>query len=332
MASPIIIPIASGKGGVGKTILTANLGLTLSRMKKVTVIVDLDLGGSNLHTCLGIKNSYMGLGGYITNRQGNKLESYLVKTPYDRLFLIPGDSLIPGSTNVNHFTKVKLMKELKNIEADYVLLDLGAGTTNLTTDFFLMSHSNIIVTIPEITAILNAYSFLKNAIYRLLILSFPKFSKERKYVTDTLTQKIEGSELNFIKLIEGIKSISTDSYKKAISTINMFIPKIIINKGKNVQSVKIASNLKKISKENLNIDIEYIGYVPEFPEVSLSILQRKPALLMLEGTEFEQALTDMVKHIYNFSNLTSIKFFEEENDDIDVILEKVTKDENENNK
>ncbi len=55
-----IIPIASGKGGVGKTIFTANLGIALANKGKTVIAIDLDLGSSNLHTCLGIKNRHPG--------------------------------------------------------------------------------------------------------------------------------------------------------------------------------------------------------------------------------------------------------------------------------
>ncbi|MCK7483987.1 MAG: P-loop NTPase [Candidatus Moduliflexus flocculans] len=57
-----LIPIASGKGGVGKTVLAANLGVCLAALGRTVVLADLDLGGANLHTCLGVKNRNPGIG------------------------------------------------------------------------------------------------------------------------------------------------------------------------------------------------------------------------------------------------------------------------------
>src|SRR6056297_1946700 len=109
-----IIPIASGKGGVGKTIFTANLGVALAREGKTCLLVDLDLGSSNLHTCLGIKNSNPGIGNYIY-KQEKSLESLIVQTETPRLFFIPGDSLLPGTANLPYFIKKKILKEFEHL-------------------------------------------------------------------------------------------------------------------------------------------------------------------------------------------------------------------------
>jgi cellulose biosynthesis protein BcsQ len=64
-----IIPIASGKGGVGKSFLTANLGVVLAEMGHTTVVVDMDLGGSSLHFFLGLSNRFPGIGDFLKARR-----------------------------------------------------------------------------------------------------------------------------------------------------------------------------------------------------------------------------------------------------------------------
>ena len=86
-----IIPIAAGKGGVGKTFLTANLGLALAEYGKKVIVIDLHLGGSNLHSFLGLSNQYPGLGEFIRNRQ-LQLESLLVPTLFPNLRFLPGET------------------------------------------------------------------------------------------------------------------------------------------------------------------------------------------------------------------------------------------------
>ena len=68
-STPVIIPIAGGKGGVGKSLLTANLAIALSRMGRRTIAVDLDLGGANLHHFLGVANKYPGIGDFLVARE-----------------------------------------------------------------------------------------------------------------------------------------------------------------------------------------------------------------------------------------------------------------------
>jgi flagellar biosynthesis protein FlhG len=156
-----IIPVASGKGGVGKTTTVANLGISIARTGKTVILIDLDLGESNLHTVMGIKNTKPGLGHFINKRE-ESFESLIQKTEIERLYMITGDSLFTGSANLPYFQKKKIIKSIQNLTADYILLDIGSGSSYNVIDFFLISPESLIVTIPETTALLNAYSFIKN--------------------------------------------------------------------------------------------------------------------------------------------------------------------------
>ncbi|NLJ46312.1 MAG: MinD/ParA family protein, partial [Treponema sp.] len=194
-----IVPIASGKGGVGKTVLAANLGVCLAGLGRTVVLVDLDLGGANLHTCLGVKNRNPGIGA-LAWRQEKSLSDLLVQTGVDRLWFIPGDNLLPGTANLEFFVKRKILKDLARLPADFVLLDLGAGSSYNVVDFFLASSSGLLVIQPEATSILNAYSFLKTAVYRMLFRSFPKAGEERRRVIEFASRRVEGSGASFLEL------------------------------------------------------------------------------------------------------------------------------------
>jgi len=144
-----IIPIASGKGGVGKTLTTSNLGLALAQAGKTCIVVDLDLGAANLHTFLGIRNTQEGLGHFILRKE-NVLANLVVETAYPKLHIITGDGLVPGTANLPFYIKKKIQAGLGELVADYILLDLGAGTANNTLDFFLLATQGFLVTsLPE---------------------------------------------------------------------------------------------------------------------------------------------------------------------------------------
>ena len=66
---PIIIPIASGKGGVGKTVLAINLSFALAELGKNVILVDLDFGGANIHTCLGYESAPDGIGNFLNDKK-----------------------------------------------------------------------------------------------------------------------------------------------------------------------------------------------------------------------------------------------------------------------
>jgi hypothetical protein len=134
-----IVPIASGKGGVGKSLVAANIAIALAQQGKRVVLVDLDLGGSNLHLILGIRGSSPSLGSFLGDKK-QKFESIIQETDIRNLRFIPGDAEIPGLANINSSQKKSLIRRLSRLDnTDYVILDLGAGTSQNILDFYLMS-------------------------------------------------------------------------------------------------------------------------------------------------------------------------------------------------
>src|SRR2546430_5139719 len=86
-----IIAIGSGKGGVGKSLLAANLGIYLAQLGKQVVLIDADLGGANLHTFVGVERPAVTLARFLDQR-AQKLEECMVDTSVNGLRLVAGDS------------------------------------------------------------------------------------------------------------------------------------------------------------------------------------------------------------------------------------------------
>lgn len=166
-STPKILAIGGGKGGAGKSVFSTIMAFWLARMGHRTVLMDVDLGGANLHTLLGIKNPDRTLNDFIT-RKFNDLGDICIDTSEKNLRLISGASDVLSLANPHFSQKIKLMTHLSRLDADYVVLDLGAGTSFNVLDFFLIAHNKIIVLTPEPTSIQNAYIFVRNAVYRKL--------------------------------------------------------------------------------------------------------------------------------------------------------------------
>jgi flagellar biosynthesis protein FlhG len=160
-----IVPVASGKGGVGKTLVAANLAIALAQANRRVILADLDLGGSNLHLVLGLNVGGPSIGTFLGKKKIDFSEA-VHETGIPNLRFIPGDAEIPGLANLTASQKNMIVRRLSGLDADYLILDLGAGTSQNTLDFFLMSGQGIIVTTPTPTATVNAYLFLKNAAFR----------------------------------------------------------------------------------------------------------------------------------------------------------------------
>lgn len=322
MMSPMttIIPVASGKGGVGKTVFTANIGVSLARAGKTVILVDLDLGGSNLHTALGEKNDKSGIGNYIYKQERN-LESLLVETDEKRLFFIPGDSLLPGTANLPYFRKVKIIKELGGLVADYVILDLGSGSSYNTIDFFLTSAAGIVVVTPETTSILNAYSFVKAALFRMIYRSFPAKGDERRVVSEFVTERLEGTNRSIAALAEELARISPEAAETARSCLRSFLPRVVLNMGRTRRDVPLGAKLRQVARKNLDLEVQYIGFLPWDEEVGSSILRRRPVLSLSPGSAFARNLDQVTTRLIHEPTPKTPKLFEADEDLAELVEE-----------
>jgi flagellar biosynthesis protein FlhG len=319
-AMTTIIPVASGKGGVGKTVFTANIGVALARAGKTVILVDLDLGGSNLHTCLGEKNDKAGVGNYIY-KQEPSLESLLVETREPRLFFIPGDSLLPGTANLPYFRKVKIIKELTGLIADYVILDLGSGSNHNTVDFFLTSASGILVITPETTSVLNAYSFVKATLFRMIYRSFPARSREREVVRRFTTERIEGSERSTRALISRLGEVSQEAARTTAEQVRGFLPRVVLNMGRSNRDVPLGAKLRHVARKNLDVEVQYIGFLPYDEHVGTSIIRRRPLLSLEPGSAFARGLEHVTSRLVREPTPKTPKLFEADEDLEEVVQE-----------
>lgn len=211
-----------------------------------------------------------------------------METAVPRLHFLPGDGLLPATANLPFFTKKKIMRDLQNLVADYVLLDLGAGSNYNTVDFFLTGSFGLIVCTPETTSILNAYSFIKTAVFRLLYRSFPANSPERGIIQDFMMERLEGSSDSFLSLTERLDS---ETARDIVRTrLQEFCPRVVINNGRSADELPLGGRLRQIARKNLDIEVEYIGFLPHDPAVERSPFERTPTALAYPDCMFMRAL------------------------------------------
>lgn len=284
-----IIPIASGKGGVGKTLLAANLAIALAKAGNKVYLADLDLGGSNLHLVLGIRGVSTGIGLFIND---NKIsfQDIILPTEYENLLFIPGDSEIPGIANIKSSQKNMLIRRLSALEGDYLILDLGAGTSYNIIDFFLMSGRSLVITTPTPTATVNAYLFLKNAMFRIIDSNLKKGTPGKEFI-DTVRK--EGNSLQRIyipKLLERIAEIDKDGYEKCMNGISKFHPRLVLNMLEDPKDAEIAIKLRRSCLQYLGADVEHMGimYRDELQDVALN--SKLPIIIYKPQSVLSQAI------------------------------------------
>lgn len=149
-----VIVITSGKGGVGKTTTTANVGTGLAREGKKVVLIDTDIGLRNLDVVMGLENRIVY--NLVDVIEGNcRIKQALIKDKrYPNLYLLPS-AQTRDKTAVNPEQMAKLTKELKE-EFDYILLDCPAGIEQGFKNAIAGADRAIVVTTPEVSAVRDA--------------------------------------------------------------------------------------------------------------------------------------------------------------------------------
>ncbi len=168
-----IIAVGSGKGGVGKSTLSANLAAKIGQSGRRVLLMDLDIGGANLHTYFGLPTPAYTLADYVVYNRIS-FEQILQPTSVANVLLVSGGKeelwSEPSDLPVDLFTQVwqKILSARTAYNIDTILIDLGAGTQKHTIDFFSSAHMGILTVLPEPTSIENAYSFLKTVLWHLV--------------------------------------------------------------------------------------------------------------------------------------------------------------------
>jgi len=153
------IAITSGKGGVGKTNITANLGVAIAAQNKRVGIIDADLGLGNIDVILKLKPRY-NMEHVIAGKR--TLEEIFIRGPAG-LMIIPASSGTLSMANLPDLNRDKLIKDLIQciLDFDIMFIDTGAGMSNIVVDFTLAAKEIIVITTPEPTAIIDAYAMIK---------------------------------------------------------------------------------------------------------------------------------------------------------------------------
>lgn len=272
---------AGGKGGTGKTAMVANIGVALATMGYQVILVDADLGGANLHTILNIKQAKITLSDFISRRV-NSLNDVLLETPSENLRLISGGSDILGIANLPYQSKLRFTRHIDELEADFILLDLGAGINYNTLDFFVLSNEGFIVSNPEPIAKINAYSFLKSVVYRLVEREFPRGTLVKEVIMNEGKHTRKGS-LAIPELLRLINDTYPDSLVRIKEILSNFRPKLIMNKVRRYSQEREGKQFAGLSLKYLCVPLQYLGLVREDNHVVDSSEIMMPFILQYPG-------------------------------------------------
>ena len=270
--SPEIWTIGGGKGGTGKSFVLSSVGICLALQGKRVILIDADLGGANLHTFLGINKPGISLTDFFEKKVS--LPDLVVDSGIKNMGLLIGAIHSLSPDGIKYTQKLKLFRHIKQLNADYVLIDLGAGAHFNTIDTFLLADKMLVVIIPEIIAIENLYFFLKNAFFRHLINSLGRHGL-KDVVQKAWKNRDEHDIKNFTQLIDYLKGLSKTMENIINTKLSDFRVYIILNRINTSQEIMIGNSVKSICKKYFGLNSSYVGYIEFDAVISRCINKRQ---------------------------------------------------------
>jgi flagellar biosynthesis protein FlhG len=296
MKEPVVITIGGGKGGIGKSTVVANIATMLSAKGFAVGLIDADLGGANLHLCVGVRRPKVSLQDYIAG-QAKTLADVIVPTEIPKVWLISGSGHSSDLANLKFAQKQKVISHIRTLAADYVLIDLGAGTGNQVIDFFAAFPWSVVVSDSLPTSIENTYGFLKNGISRGLQRLFPGDREIGAIVNQFASPKKDGAYATVDEMLAAV----AQHYPQHAHTMKewLFSRKtfLIINMVKEQEDISTGKRFSELVKKYLSINLLYIGYVTYSPDVRTSIRAGKPLVLSSQPSKAKECFEAVTRNI-----------------------------------
>jgi len=296
-----MIAVGGAKGGIGKSLFVSNLGVFLAQLGKRVVVVDLDLGGANLHLYMGVWGLTRRIDDFLTKKVPS-INDILTPTKYGPTLIGGGGGKL-GAANIPFARKLKLLRALKTIDADYVILDLGGDTTYNILDFYLAADQGFVLTTCEPASYLDAYGFIKMSLHRRLIRLFGAESNYRRFKDAEVEQIIRdfvfasassnGNRMN--ALVAKIAGTSPVHHRLVKELLEDFSPGTVVTMVKEQDAVdELVSRLDKVSRKMLSIGMNHFGSIPFRDTVQKSAKDLIPNVAQAPDGAFAKALRRIV--------------------------------------
>ena len=305
-----IIAVGGAKGGIGKSVISANLAIHMASLGLKCVLVDLDLGGSNLHLYLGYRSILQHTINDYLKKRVDSLEDVMIRSNHGPI-LVGGDSSELGSANIDFMKKMKLIKAINAIDADCVILDLGGDTSYNILDFFLQANHGIVVTTRDSASYIGAYHFLKAAMYRKLNRLSGKESRScearnvsmESFIREaTMSDNGNGSK-TINELISAVREEHPEYLSAVMKAVWGFNPYLIVNRVPHgTGPEEVAGKIQNVARRWLAREVRLLGSIGRHPDVERSAIDLVPAIVRYPKGAFAMEIAAIAKRLLSPGN------------------------------
>jgi len=286
--------VGGGKGGTGKSFISSSIAIHLAQSEKKVTLIDLDIGGANLHSFLGINQPKKSLTDFFEKKI--PLDKLKVKSGTKNLSFIAGDINSLASDSIRFSQKIKLFKHIKKLDSDLVIIDVGAGSRNIFIDTFLIADKKIAILSPDSLAVENLSHFIKNALFRKLMSTLQPYGfkefvqliwkNKENYRIKSLWEMIAWLKQNF----PFIQEILEDE----LSNFRIYF---LLNQVKNRQEIALGSFIKNGFMRFLDLDTRYLGFVEYDENVGESLKKEESFMQVFPSSSTAQEISTCVQNL-----------------------------------
>ncbi len=233
-----VLAITSGKGGVGKTNFAVNLAISMRRLGYEVLILDADIGLSNVEILVGVNTRY-NITDLIT--KDVSIHEIIGEGP-EGIKIISGGSGFYELSTMNTENIKKILKEFKKLETimDFIIIDTGAGVSNMVLDFVITADEVILVTTPDPTSMMDGYTMIK-------ALTMKEYEGKLNIVANIVNNRIEAENL-FYKL----NQVSKTFLKVNLRFLGYLEKSKVVNKAVISQEPFLMSSPRSIISKRMN--------------------------------------------------------------------------------
>lgn len=268
-----LVAIGGGRGGAGHSVLTVNLGVYLAQLGRKVVLVDADATCPALHSMLGVEVPAD------ADEQDPIEEEELnpLGTPIQGLTLIPQKYSTGTTSPVRPGRKPRWARQLQNLDADYILIDLGAGTSPASLDLFAGADLGICVTSPDPPAVEGTYRFLRGLFQRKLRRLFIR-DRHRARIVERVQKELPPlpSPLAVLRELLRYDRAIADLAAAELASITAYL---VTSSTKMRQDVELGRSMSEMAGRYLGSHAEDLGHVEQDDAIWLSVVRRRPLLL-----------------------------------------------------
>jgi len=292
-----VLAVTGARGGAGRTVIAANLALYLSTIGRKVVLIDADPSGANLHTVLGMRRpiSLVRAGRLGARRDGAALiEEVTVRTPHPGLRLLYAGLDEPGPSAGRSERLAKLIAKLRDIDADYVVVDMGVGTGRDVLDAYLAADMGLFVTLPEPSALENTYQFLRAAFARLARQRAQAVGQHEELQMHLRSLGSAPPPLDLYRELSRQRALVAPVVH---DTMEAFRPYLVINQTRLRADLQLGFDIQSAARRRLGLTIEYMGHIDHDDTVWTCVRNRRPLLLEVPGAKSSKKLEKIARRV-----------------------------------